>query len=46
MKYSKKLDKQERKRLYAIYIYFKYCYTESFEKFCYLFYKKIENESM
>jgi hypothetical protein len=45
MKYSKQLDKQERKRLYGIYIYFKYCNSETFEQFCYLFVKKLEYEN-
>lgn len=45
MKYSKKLDKKERNRLYAIYIYFRYYKLESFENFCCYYLKKVETEN-
>lgn len=45
MKYSKKFELTERNRLYAIYVYFRYCNIESFEKFCLYYFKKVEQES-
>lgn len=44
MKTSKKFDLTERNRLYSIYVYFRYCKIESFEKFCNYYLKKIQDE--
>lgn len=45
MKYSKKLDKKERNKAYAIYVYFRYFGLGSFEDFCRSYLKKVEIEN-
>jgi hypothetical protein len=39
MKYSKRFNKEDRNELYAVYIYLGYNKTESFERYCYFYFK-------